>query len=204
MIVVGWPALLDWYDVGDELERIGGPRVLGLLVRVDVERARALVEDHVLEHRREAVRRRPDLGLGRRRKTNDLGVAAALEVEDAVGRPAVLVVADERARRVGRERRLTRAREAEEDRDVAGAADVGRAVHRQRFAQRQQIVHHGEDRLLDLARVARAADQDDAPREVHQDERAGARAVALGTALKERRVDDRELGREVGIGAAPA
>ena len=85
-------------------------------------------------------------------------------------------------------------------------ADVGRAVHRQRFAQRQQIVHHREDRLLDLAGVARAADQDDALGEVHQDERRRVRVPSRsGSALKQRRVDDRELGREIfGIGSSGA
>ena len=58
------------------------------------------------------------------RQADGLGVAAALEVEDAVVAPAVLVVADEDPLGIGRERRLARARQAEEDRHVAVRADV--------------------------------------------------------------------------------
>ena len=50
-----------------------------------------------------------------RRQRDALGVAAALDVEDALVRPHVLVVADEAAQRVGRERGLAGARQAEED-----------------------------------------------------------------------------------------
>src|SRR3546814_4031921 len=61
---------------------------------------------------------------------NHLGVTAALEIEDRGVRPAMLVVADQRARRVGRQGRLAGAAEAEEDRRVAVRTDVRRAVHR--------------------------------------------------------------------------
>ena len=77
--------------------------------------------DHVLQDGAEAARRGVDVRLVDVRQADGLGVAAALEVEDASGRPAVLVVADEGALRVGGERRLARAREAEEDGHVAVA-----------------------------------------------------------------------------------
>jgi hypothetical protein len=51
-----------------------------------------------------------DLGLRRLRQADGLGVGAALDVEHAAVAPAVLVVADERALRVGRQRRLACAR----------------------------------------------------------------------------------------------
>ena len=54
--------------------------------------------DDVLEDRPEGVRRREDLGLGLGREADHLRVAAALDVEDARVAPAVLVVADQRAR----------------------------------------------------------------------------------------------------------
>jgi hypothetical protein len=50
-----------------------------------------------------------------------LGVAAALEVEGAAIGPAMLVVADQRAGGVGRQRRLAGARQAEEDGGVLGS-----------------------------------------------------------------------------------
>jgi hypothetical protein len=66
-------------------------------------RARDGIVDHVLEDRPEAPRGREDLRLGVGREADHLGVAAVLEVEHARGAPAVLVVADEAARRVGAE-----------------------------------------------------------------------------------------------------
>ena len=63
------------------------------------------IEDNVLHHRAEADRVE-DLGLALCGESDALGVAAALDVEDALVRPHVFVVPDERAARVGRERRL--------------------------------------------------------------------------------------------------
>ena len=112
------------------------------------------VVDDVLEHRAEADRVE-DLRLASRRQVDRLGVAAALDVEDAVVGPAVLVVADQLAARVGRQRRLAGAGEAEEERHVAVVALVGRAVHRQDALLRHQVVHDREDALLHLAGVLR-------------------------------------------------
>ena len=109
----------------------------------------------------------------------------------------MLVVADQLALGIGRERRLAGAGEAEEDRDVAVVADVRRAVHREDALERQPVVHQREDRLLDLARVEGAADQDLPARRVQHDERAGARAVVLRVGLEPRRVQDERLRLEV-------
>jgi hypothetical protein len=122
--------------VGDVVDRVRGPRVLGDRAVVEVDLAGALVEDHVLEDRPEHLGRLVDLRLALPRQADGLRVAAALEVEDAVVAPAVLVVADEATARVGRERRLARAREAEEERDVPLVPDVRRAVHRERRHRR--------------------------------------------------------------------
>ena len=48
-----------------------------------------------------------------------------------------------------------------------------------------------------------AADEDLLRGEVDEDDRLGARAVALGIGLEGRRVDDREVGLEVGQVARP-
>ena len=61
----------------------------------------------------------PDLRLGVGRETDRLGVAAALEVEDPLVAPTVLVVPDQQPLGIGRERRLARAREPEEDGNVS-------------------------------------------------------------------------------------
>ena len=128
------------------------------------------------------------------READHLRVAAALDVEDAVVAPAVLVVADQRALGIGGERRLAGAREAEEDRDAPVGADVGRAVHREDALERQAVVHDGEDRLLDLARVERAADEQLGAARMQHDERAGARPVLLRVGLEVGRVQHERLG----------
>ncbi len=103
------------------------------------------------------------MGLLFGREVNHLGVTAAFEVEDlAVGGPAVLVVADELAVRVGAEGGLAGAGEAEEDGHIAVLAHVGRAVHGQHVLKGQDVIHHGEDALLHLAGVGAAGDDDEA------------------------------------------
>ena len=102
------------FRVLDELDRICAARVQRD-AGVGVVHAVVFIEDHVFEHRAEAQRlENVRLALGR--EVDRLRVAAAFDVEDAVVAPAVLVVADEMALRVGRERGLARAAEAEEQR----------------------------------------------------------------------------------------
>jgi hypothetical protein len=95
-----------------------------------------------------------DVGLGILVEVDDLCVAAALEVEDAVVVPAVLVVADQKALRICGERGLAGSGKAEEDsRVLAVHIGVGRAVHGGDALERQIVVHHGEHALLHLAAV---------------------------------------------------
>src|SRR5690606_24976855 len=100
---------------------------------------------HVLEDRAEPPGSRPDLRLRLGREPDDLGIAAAFEVEDALVRPAVLVIADKAARGIGGEGCLSRAGEAEEYGRIALWADIGRAVHGQNPLLRQQVVHDREN-----------------------------------------------------------
>ena len=179
--------------VRDEFERIGGARVLGLRLVVEIDEARLGIEADILQHRAEAQRRVVDLGLGLARELDGLGVAAALEVEHAARAPAVLVVADQRAVRIGRERGLAGAGQAEEQRDVAVLADIGRAVHRHHAFGRQVIVERREHRLLHLAGIEAAADQDHAPGQVERDHRLRAHAVLLRVGLEGRQAEDGEI-----------
>src|SRR5699024_11224643 len=90
-----------------------------------------------------------------------LGVAAALKVEDAVGAPAVLVVADQLAAGVGGQGGLAGAGQAEEHGGLVGlGVHIGRAVHGQDVLLGHDVVHGGEDALLDLAAVLAAGDDD--------------------------------------------
>ena len=87
-----------------------------------------------------------------------LGVAASLDVEDAVIGPAVLVVADELPPDIGRQGRLAGSREAEEERDLAARPLVGAAVHREDAPLGHPVVHRREDGLLHFSGVFRSQD----------------------------------------------
>src|SRR5262245_42996135 len=91
---------------GDVVKRITDARVLGVFLVVVVGPAGGLVEHDVLQNGTEADGI-PDLWFARRRQPDRLGVAASLEIEDPLVRPAMLVVADEPAARVGGQRGLT-------------------------------------------------------------------------------------------------
>ena len=67
--------------VGDEIQWIGPTRVLGLRLAIQVQDMRGRIVDDVFQDRPELMRRREDLGFGRRRQVDDLGVAPTLEVE---------------------------------------------------------------------------------------------------------------------------
>ncbi len=156
------------------------------------------IVDHVFQDGAEAQRRRIDVGLGLLGELDALRVAAALEIEHALRAPAVLVVADQGAVGIGGQRRLAGAGQPEEQRDVAVAADVGRAVHRHHALSRQVVVERGEHRLLHLAGVVAAADEDDAFRKVDGDHGLAAHAVALGVGLERGQAEDGEIRHVMG------
>ena len=119
--------------IGDRFDRIGRTGVFRDVARLEIDGPRGLIVDHVLEHRAKADRI-VDLRFLLRREMDALRVTASLDVEDPVIAPAMFVVADQPAGRVGRERGLPRAREPEEERHIIAAARscrplVGRAVH---------------------------------------------------------------------------
>src|SRR5690242_221942 len=105
------------------MQRIRRPRVFRDRLIFELYATRDGVEDHILEDRTEHLRGAVNVRLTLRGEIDHLGVAAALEVEDAFGRPAMLVVADERALTIRRERRLARTRQTEEQRRIAALAD---------------------------------------------------------------------------------
>ena len=91
----------------------------------------------------------------------------------------MLVVTDQGARRVGRKRGLTGAGQTEEDCRLAIWSDIGGAMHGEDVLVRQGVVEEAEDRLLDLTRVACAADKNEPLGEVHQDEGVAPEAIKL-------------------------
>src|SRR5690606_12387475 len=131
-----------------------------------------------------------------------LGIATAFDVEHHAFAPAVLVVADQVATRVGGQGGLAGAGQAEEQGDVTVFTDVGGAVHRQHVLLRQQEVLHREHGLLHLAGVAHAGDQHLLLGEVDDHATVGVGAVTLGHALEVGHVEHLPLvlaGRIVGV-----
>ena len=155
------------HRIRDEVERIRGPRVLGERFVVQIDDAGDRIVHDILEDRAEPVRAGVDLRLGLRGELDHLRVAPAFEVEDTVVAPPVLVVADQPASGIGGQRGLAGAGETEEEGRVAVRTDVRRAVHRHHRLQREEIVQDREDRFLDLAGVARVADDAELLGEVH-------------------------------------
>ena len=95
-----------------------------------------------------------DVGLGFLAQIDNLGVAAAFEIEHTFVVPAVFVVADEQTFGVGAEGCLARSRKAEENGGVlAFHVGVGRAVHGGNALERQQVVHYREQTFFHLAAV---------------------------------------------------
>src|SRR5207245_2835022 len=136
-----------------------------------------------------------DLGLGLLMNPDRLRVAATLEVEYSRVAPAVLVVADQAPLGIGRQRGLAGSAESEEKGLVATVlVDVGRTVHRKHPLGREQVVECGEDRLLDLARVFGAADENHAAPEVDEDERFAMGPMLSGVGLDGWQRRDWEVG----------
>ena len=181
--------------VRNEVQRIGAASVFGSRAIVEVRHA-VLIEHDIFEHGAEALGRRVDLRLGFGGQADGLGIAAAFKVEDAGLAPAMLVIADQGAGRIGRKRRLAGAGQAEKDGRVTIGSGIGRAMHRHDALLRQKIVERGEDGLLHLAGIGGAADQDQAVLEVAGDHGLGPAAVALGVRLEAWQVDDRQLRQE--------
>ena len=137
----------------------------------------------------------PDLGLGLLGDADGLGVAAALDVEDRVLCPAVLVVANEQTSLGGRKRGLAGAREAKEDRGaVRLRVHVAGAVHGEHvLLNGEQVVHDREDGLLDLAGVLRAGDENNTLLEVDDDRGLGMGVVHRRVELEARARHDHEV-----------
>ncbi len=184
--------------IGNGLQHVARPSVLGDALGVVIDGPGFGIEVHVLEDGPEHPGGGVDLGLGIRSEADHLGVAAALEVEDAAVTPAMLVVADEPARRVRRECGLPGAGQPEEHRTVPLGADIGGAVHGEDILHREEIVEHGEDGLLQLSRISSSSDENHPPAEVEDDEGSRPGAMPGRVGLKLGGVEDGVFGLEIG------
>ena len=189
--VAGHLRLVPVFNVVDRVRHAAVLR-LGRVKVVDV----AVVDGIVLE---QGVRLdgAVDLGLVLLREVDGLCVAASFKVENAVVVPSVLVVSDQKALWICRQRGLSRAREAKEERRVAVLADVGRAVHGHVPLERQPVVHQAKYTLLVLTSVPRAEDHGDLLLNVERDGDLAVQPVLLPVVVHLRaRVDDRKVGLE--------
>ena len=109
----------------------------------------------------------------------------------------MLVIADQRAALIGRQSGLARAGEAEEHRRIAIRANIGGAVHRHDALLGEEVVEDREDRLLHLASIGRAADQNELLRKVHGNDRLAARAMTRRISLEAGQIDDRIFRNEI-------
>src|SRR5699024_5989137 len=138
---LGDAALAGDLGVGDIVHGVAHAGVLGQAVVVKVQLAGGGVHDHVL-HQGAKLDGPENVGLVLFLQVDALGVAAALKVEDAVGAPAVLVVADQLAAGVGGQGGLAGAGQAEEHGGLVGlGVHVGRAVHGQDVLLGHDVVH---------------------------------------------------------------
>ena len=178
--------------IGDVLDRIADSGVLSKSSVVIVRLSCIGVDNNVLYERTE-LDSIVDLGLALSAEVDALSIAAALDVEHAVLRPAVLVVADEESVRISGKCGLTCSGKAEEYCCVlSNRVCIGGGVHRKNTLERQIVVHSGEHGLLDLARIAGAADNCALGLIVEKDSSLRTCAVYLGNALEAGSCDNGE------------
>lgn len=129
------------------------------------------------------------------REVDGFGIAATLKIENGIGRPPMLIIANQAAVGIGAERGFTRAAQSEENSRIAVLAQVGGAVHAQHaFVVGQHIIQHRENAFLHFAGITGAADQDYLFREVHDGEVVLADAVFRAFGMEAGGLDDVPVG----------
>src|SRR5258708_10485898 len=153
-----------------ELQWISSTRVFRDRIIVIVGGFAFFVENHVFKDRTRP-NCIPDLWLALLGEVNALRVAAPFEIENPRVAPTVLVISDQVAIGVCRQSGLAGARKAKKQSGLAIDAAIGRTVHRENLTVREKIVQHRENGFLDLSRVTRPPDENDARLEVDRDDR---------------------------------
>ena len=83
------------------MKRVSATHVGGEAIIVEIKFFGVFIKDHVLDHGAEFFGSRVNLGLCLSAEIDRLGVAATFEIECPVIRPAVFIVTNQRAARVG-------------------------------------------------------------------------------------------------------
>ncbi len=181
------------FDPVDKVDGISDPRVLGNRRIVVIHHVRPRVVDDVFQHRTEA-NRVVDFRFILAAQVDHFGVATPFDVEDPAFAPAVFVVPDQFAMRIGRERRLAGSGQPEEQRHVARVAFVGAAVHAQHTLFGHQVIHHREDPLFHLTGVLRAEDHQFAMLETEVDAGLAGHLRGVGVRRETASVQDHHVG----------
>ena len=111
----------------------------------------------------------------------------------------MLIIANQRARCIGRKRGLAGTRKPEEHGGIVVGTDIGRGVHGQNALARQQVVHHTENRLLGFTGITGATNDDQFTSEVENDEGGRIGTVHFGVGAESRRVNDRKTRLMAGL-----
>ena len=181
-------------DIAQMIEWVASSSVFGQRVVVEVDASSLRITDDVLEDGSESPGCGVDVRFPFWIESDDFGVTTPLHIEHAIVGPAVLVITDQGATRVGREGRFAGATQAEEERDIIPTDTiVGAAVHRHHTSLGQEVIHYGEDAFLDLSGVLRAADESKTLGNVEKNEGAAVGTVALGVRRHARGVDNGEV-----------
>ncbi len=125
------------------------------------------VHEGIFEHGAEAFGAVVDVALVVGVVSRHPGVAAALQIEDAVFAPPMKRIADQGPVDVDGERGFAGAPAAEKERDIAFGSRVGRAQQWEHIFVGQQVVHDGKDAGAHFAGIAGAPDNRDFFEEVH-------------------------------------
>src|SRR2546422_2785289 len=116
------------HSILDEINRVRCASIFGLTVVVIVGNPSVRIEGYVFQDAAKA-KSVPYLWLVFSGELDALGIASALEVEDPVCAPAVFVIANQVARRIGRECGLAGAGQSEKQRGHSIVAHICRALH---------------------------------------------------------------------------
>ncbi len=195
--VLGVTGRLFGHRLVDERQGAGAPRVVGAGHVAEIGDPAQRIERDVLQDAAEPAGDGMDPRRGGGGETGHPGIATVLQIEDPLVAPAVRVIAEQAAARVGGQRGLAGARQAEEQRRIPLGTDVGRAVQAQDTVHGQRVVQVGEHRPLDLAGIGRVADKSQPLAEAQRDEGLRRGAVDLRRALERGDAQNGEVGSEV-------
>src|SRR6476661_3638116 len=123
------------------INRIGHTCIFGQRAISVIGFAGLLIQNNVFTDRTE-THRIIDLRLMFPGEVDTLGITAALEIEDTIISPTMLIITDQAPIWVSGKARLAGTRKAKEESDITLRTDVRRTVHGQYTLSRQDKIEH--------------------------------------------------------------